>query len=248
MANKIPYVISEAYPDYKRPCLHQQFGSIDENLKDTFFVEKVAEFIYERTDANNDIKSVDDIHHFWETYYDDAYMDNTPWDAKVFINNNWKTVIITELEIFECINRIKLGEIKINDFECDKEEQIEDILDNIEWNLTDEEHEIQEKMREYMDSELETSDLELMSEMNQTEQTIYVLNKCMINISSEKYKSNRELFHTFLNIILKYTEKDISIITEEMENNHSEELSLKLKTFMNIYGSLLEYRTIFNVR
>ena len=40
MSVKIPYVISEAHPDYKRPHLNQEFSSIDENLKDTFLLRK----------------------------------------------------------------------------------------------------------------------------------------------------------------------------------------------------------------
>jgi len=31
-----------------------------------------------------------------------------------------------------------------------------------------------------------------------------------------------------------------------MTTNHDEKISLKLNYLMNIYGSLLEYRTIFN--
>ena len=62
----------------------------------------------------------------------------------------------------------------------------------------------------------------------------------------ELKKENRELFYKFLNIILRFTEKDIAVTTEEMEKNHDEKLSLKLSYLMNIYGSLLEYKTIFN--
>lgn len=241
MTHKIPYVISEAYPDYKRPWLNQQFGTIDETLKDTFFVEKIAEFIYERTN-DYDIKSVDDIVKFWDNYYyDDCYMDNKPWEARIFIYDQWEKVCITDVEIFECINRIKSEKNINNKDEFDFEE------DFLKWELTDEEEEIQEKMKQYVESELETTDLELMSKMNQIEQIIYVLNKCMLNISSEKYKSNRELFYKFLNIILKLTEKDIDITTEELENNHDDKTSLKLNYLMNIYGSLLEYKTIFNI-
>jgi hypothetical protein len=116
----------------------------------------------------------------------------------------------------------------------------------LDWDFTDEEQEIHEKMKAYVESELEKSDLEIMSKMNKNEQIIYVLSKCILNISSDKYKENRELFYKFLNIVLRITEKDISVTTEEMEKNHDEKLSLKLSNLINVYGSLLAYKTIFN--
>ncbi len=242
MTTRIPYVISEAHPDYKRPYLLQDFGTVDENLIDTFFVEKAAEFIYDRTN-NDDIESVDDITTFWDNYFDEYYMDNSPWDAVIFINGEWKNAAPSNIEVFECLKRMKTADKNEEDKEDNKEDSEEELLN---FELTDEEQEIQEKMREYMESELEKPDLELMSKMNQTEQIIYVLNKCMLNISSDKYKQNRELFYKFLNIILRFTEKDIALTTEEMEKNHDEKISLKLNYLMNIYGSLLEYKTIFN--
>ena len=243
MSLKIPYVISESHPDYKRPYLFEDFGAVDENMIDTFFVEKVAEFITERCNID-EINQVEDISKFWESYYDEYYMDNAPWDARIFINGKWINVHPTDVQIFDCINRIKSGE-KNDNIENEKHENYfeEDLL---EWKLTDEEEEIQEEMKKYMESELDKSDLELMSTMNSTEQIIYLLNKCLLNISSEKYKSNQDLFYKFLNIILRFTEKDIAVTTEEMTKNHDEKISLKLNYLMNIYGSLLEYKTIYN--
>ncbi len=212
MSLKIPYVISESHPDYKRPWLDQQFGTIDQDLKNTFFVEKAAEFIFDRIDSE-DIESVDDIQKFWDNFYDDSYMDNAAWDARIFINGEWENICPTNVEIFECIQRIKSGEMKIT-----KEEPIvstdDEEIDFEDYEFTEEEEKVQEEMKKYMESELDKSDLESMSKMNNNEQIIYVLNKCMLNISSDKYKSNRELFYKFLNIILKYTEKDIAKTTE----------------------------------
>lgn len=240
MSLNIPYVISEANPDYKRPYLYQDFGIIDENLIDTFFVEKVTEFIYDRCSID-DIKSVDDITQFWNTYFDEYYMDNSPWDAVVFINGEWKNVMPTDIQIFECFQRIKTDEK-----EPEQEQELEQIDDNeINLELTSDEQAIQEKMKEFLESELTKSDLEGMNKMNKNEQMIYVLNKCILNISSEKYKSNRELFYGFMNIILKFTEKDIAVTTEKMEQEHDEKISEKLNYLVNIYSSLLEYKSIF---
>jgi hypothetical protein len=244
MTHNIPYVISEAHPDYKRPYLYQDFGTIDEKLIDTFFVEKVTEFIYDRCNIDN-IKSVDDISTFWENYYDEYYMDNSAWDAVVFINREWKNVMPTDIQIFECFKRIKKEEKDEEEQEQEQEqEQIDDNEINVE--LTSDEEIIQQKMKEFLESELTKSDLEEMNKMNKNEQMIYILNKCILNISSEKYKSNRELFYGFMNIILKFTEKDIEVTTKKMEQEHDEKMSEKLNYLVNIYGNLLEYKTIFN--
>lgn len=109
MANKVPYVISEAHPDYKRPYLKQEFGTIEEDRFDTFFIEEVSEFILEREYINT-INVVDDIKLFWRYYYDEYYMDNIPWEAKIFIYGKWKSVTPANELIFEHIMAIKNGD------------------------------------------------------------------------------------------------------------------------------------------
>lgn len=244
MSSKIPYVISESHPDYKRPYLYQDFGTIDEQLIDTFFVEKAAEFIYDRTN-NDDIKTVDDITEFWDNYFDEYYMNNSPWTAKMFIKEEWVNACPTNVEIFECLNRMRIAEQNDEEeSEADNEDNTQEEIDN--FKLTAEEQEIQEKMKEYLESEIDNSDLEIMSKMNSTEQIMYFLNKGMLCISSDKYKEKRELFYKFVNIMLRITERDIAITTEEMSKNHDEQISLKLNYLMNVYGSILEYKRIFN--
>jgi hypothetical protein len=241
MTLNIPYVISEAHPDYKRPYLLQDFGVVHEKMFDTFFIEKVAEFICYRTNSN-DIKSVDDITKFWYNYFDDYYMDNSPWDARIFINGEWENVTPTDIQIFECIQRMKMEE---------KEEEQEENTQNedeegVAFELTEEEKDIQERMRNFLEKELDKSDFEAMSKMNKNEQIIFIFTQCLLHIPSEKYKTNRELLCKFFNIILKYTQQEISILTEKMTENHSNKTSEYLTHLMNVYGSLLEYNTIFN--
>jgi hypothetical protein len=108
MANKVPYVISEAHPDYKRPYLKQEFGIIEEDRIDTFFIEEVSEFILEREYINT-INDIDDIKLFWRYYYDEYYMDNIPWEAKIFIHGKWKSVTLANEVIFQNIIAIKNG-------------------------------------------------------------------------------------------------------------------------------------------
>jgi hypothetical protein len=248
MSFKIPYVISEAHPDYKRPYLFDNFGAIDENMIDTFFVETVSEFILDRKDIST-ISSITDIEDFWNYYYQEYYMENAPWTAMIFIEGKWKSITPSNIEIFECIKRIKNEENRENEEKDEKQilndNKIEE--DIVNFKFTSEEEEIKQKMKEFVESELDKSDLEILSKMNNAEQMIYILNKCFLLISSEKYKANQELFYGFFNIILRCTEKDISLTTEKMEKNYDEETSLKLNYLMNIHASLLEYKNIFNI-
>jgi len=109
MTNKIPYVISQAFPDHTRPYLSQIFGTIEENEIDLFFIEEVSEFILEREYINT-INQLDDINLFWKNYYDEYYMDNLPWEATIFIHGKWKSVTPTNELIFKHIMAIKNGE------------------------------------------------------------------------------------------------------------------------------------------
>jgi len=245
MTLNIPYVISEAHPDYKRPYLLQDFGVVYEKMIDTFFVEKVTEFIFDRTNKN-DIQSVDDIRSFWENYYDDYYMDNAPWNATIFINGEWENVTPTDVQIFECIQRMKNEEKEDQKQEKEEQQDKEDLEEGITFELTDEEHDIQERMKQFIESELDKSDLEAMSKMNKHEQIIFIFTQCLLHIPSEKYKSNRELLHGFFSMILKYTQQEISILTEKMIENHDNKTSEYLNHLMNVYTSLVEYNTIFN--
>ena len=109
MTNKIPYVISQAFPDHTRPYLRQEFGTIEEDNIDLFFIEEVSEFILEREYINT-INQLDDIKLFWRNYYDEYYMNNLPWEAKIFIHGKWKSVTPTNELIFQHIQAIKNGE------------------------------------------------------------------------------------------------------------------------------------------
>lgn len=100
----IPYVISESYPDHKRPWVRQEFGVIKEEDLLTFFVEQICEFVMERTD----ITSCQDINVFFDTYYVECYMSNKPWEASVFINGVWKNIIPTNTQIWDYIQFLKL--------------------------------------------------------------------------------------------------------------------------------------------
>jgi hypothetical protein len=126
MTNKIPYVISQAFPDHTRPYLSQIFGTIEEDNIDLFFIEEVSEFILEREYINT-INQVDDIKLFWRNYYDEYYMNNLPWEAKIFIHGKWKSVTPTNELIFQHIQAIKNGE--------KSRKQVLSIVDNQEFKF-----------------------------------------------------------------------------------------------------------------
>lgn len=237
MSVNIPYVISEAVSYY-----NQELGSINEKIKDTFFVEKKAKFIYVRR-SSCDIVSVNCIKKIWENLNNNSYLGNPPWKANIFINGEWVSVTPSDIEIFEYIQRIKSG---LNNDKEEINDNSEDVEEYGDYEFTEEETNIQYEMKQYMESELDNSDLEMLSSINDIEQIIYMLNKCIKNIFSEKYKSKKELFYKFFNIISKYTEKDINETNEKMKNNNDEKLRLKMDNLMNLYSSILEYKNIYN--
>ena len=100
MSEKIPFVISEAYPDYKRPFVNQIFGTCYRNEISYYFIEKASDFIFERV-ASSSLNDVIDIKNFWFNYYDEYYMDNTPWEATIFMDGKWLNVTPSDEEIFE---------------------------------------------------------------------------------------------------------------------------------------------------
>jgi hypothetical protein len=145
MPNKIPYVISKAHPDHRRPYLSQQFGTVEEDEIDLFFIEEVSEFILEREYINT-INHVDDIDLFWKNYYDEYYMDNLPWEAIIFIYGKWKSVIPTNELIFKHIMAIKNGEKSRKQYIIDNEEFKFDKV--FEWEQEYEEEQYEEEEQE----------------------------------------------------------------------------------------------------
>jgi len=105
----IPYVISEAYPDHKRPSLFQDFGVVKEGKMQAYFLDKVCEFILERTDIDS-LKCCQNIESFFYNYYDEDYMDNVPWQAVVFINGEWENMTPSIDSIWEYIQILKMQE------------------------------------------------------------------------------------------------------------------------------------------
>lgn len=154
----IPFVILEAHPDYKRPYVLPIFGMIEEDkLKDTI-LEKLVDFVYDRIDIDN-LKNVTDVEKFWEDFYSDSYMDNTPWKATAILNGVWEYVSPNNEELFNALikertkiqNRVYMS----SDSESDVETVESIILDNDSSEESEENEDSKElsmeKILEHMD-------------------------------------------------------------------------------------------------
>jgi hypothetical protein len=99
---KVPFVIIEAHPDYKRPFASHEFGSINEDEIENFFLQAICDFILDRKDKTA-FKTAEDVSKFWLDFYNDSYMDMCPWSAYVFIDSEWRNVTPDDKLVFEYI-------------------------------------------------------------------------------------------------------------------------------------------------
>ena len=118
----IPYVISEAHPDYKTPSLEQEFGLVNEEEIQTCFLDRICNFILDRTDED-DIKCQYDVEKFFDNFYDEYYMRNSPWEAVVFINGEWENMTPSNEKIWEHIQLLKLQEKEEQEKQENQQEQ-----------------------------------------------------------------------------------------------------------------------------
>jgi len=238
----IPYVISEAHPDYKRPSLDQDFGLVKEEEMDTYFLQKICDFILERIDIN-DLKCEYDIENFFENFYDEYFMSNSPWEAVIFRNGEWENMTPSFDKIWEHIKLLKLDEEKVQYHET--EEKFEE---DEEINLTETDKEILVKLNDFFKELLNEMPLtpeliENFKNMNQYQQFTFLFN----NVTPKKYSENKELFHKFLNISIKLMKKDIENISEKLESKHDDELSEQLEQLLYVLSNAILVKQTFNI-
>ena len=245
----IPYVISEAYPDYKRPSLEQDFGVVKEEEMKTYFLDRICNFILERT-CEHDLKCQYDIEKFFQHFFDECFMRNLPWDALVFINGEWENMTPSYEQIWEHIQLLKLQEKEDEEQqentseETLKEEKQEqhDILDENDKLILTNIKSFFEQMLE--EKPLTHEQIETLQQMNQIGQLTSLFN---IYLTHENYTKNKNLFQAFLNLCLKFLQKDIEEITRKMEIEHSDELSKQLRLTMEVYSNTLFIKQSFNI-
>lgn len=251
----IPYVISEAYPDYKRPSVEHDFGVVEEQEMETYFLDKISNFVLDRTgDDDLNLQSIND---FFDNYFEEYFMMNAPWSAMIFRNGEWENVTPSNDKILGHIKLLKLQEQEdIQQEDIDKKETQEnnekeennennekecDILDEKDKLILTNIKFFFEKMLE--EKPLTPEQIENLQKMNQIEQLSSLFN---IYLTIENYKENEHLFKDFLNICLKFLQKDIELITKKMENEESDELSIRLKNALEVYSSTILIKQSFN--
>ena len=240
----IPYVISEAYPDYKRPSVEHDFGVVEEQEMETYFLDKISNFVLDRT--GDDDLNLQDINDFFDNYFEEYFMMNPPWSAMVFRNGEWENVTPSNDKIWGHIQVLKLQEKEEKDEKEDEKEDEEhqksdDILDEKDKLILTNIKVFFEKMLE--EKPLTPEQIENLQQMNQIQQLSSLFN---IYLTNENYKENEHLFKDFLNVCLKFLQKDIELITKMMEIQESDELSIRLKSALEVYSSTLLIKQTFN--
>jgi len=91
---------------------------------------------------------------------------------------------------------------------------------------------------------LELEQIENLQKMNQIQQLMTLFN---IYLTNENYAKNDHLFKGFLNLCIKFLQKNIEDITNQMEKEHTDELSKKLEEAMTVYSNALLVKATFNI-
>lgn len=257
----IPYVISVAHPDYKRPYLNQDFGVVKEEEIDTYFLHKVCEFILDR--SGDDDLNLQSINDFFDNYFEEYFMMNAPWSAIVFRNGEWENVTPSYEKIWQHIQLLKLQENEDKKEEVQKQKKQkeqnkkqkkqnkkqkkqEQDEEQEKLNLTEDDKETLKELTYFfgkMSTGLSLSSyaIEKFEKMNQYQQLTFLFN----NITPEKFSENKEPFYKFINISIKIVQKDIEDITKKLKINHDDKLSEHLQQLMVVYSNAILFKQLF---
>lgn len=238
----IPYVISEAYPDYKHPCLHQDFGVINEDEIETYFLDRISNFVLDRT--GHDDLNLQDINDFFDNYFEEYFMMNSPWSAMIFRNGEWENVTPSNDKIFGHIKLIKLQQQEDNE---KNEHQQEEEEQEEEFELEEDEKILLAKMKDFFEKMLQENPLppehiESLKNLTELERLSSLFN---IYLTPDNYNKNKYLFQGFLNLCIKFIQKSIEIITKKMETDESEELHKQLSHTLAAYSSAVFVKDTF---
>ena len=109
----VPFIISFAYPCYKRPSLHQEYYvGTGQNVKDVV-VDQISFFVLDCLGVNEreNVETKDVRQLYEEDYFSEYYMRNKPWDAVAVIQGEWCEITPTFEEIAVAVDQ-KLQEKK----------------------------------------------------------------------------------------------------------------------------------------
>jgi hypothetical protein len=98
----VPYIVCEAYPDYKRPRTRIETRTVHKSQLNACLLKHLVDFVFDRIDVDK-LKSAADVGEFWEEFYAEYYMDNYPWEARAFIDGEWKFLNISDEALFAAL-------------------------------------------------------------------------------------------------------------------------------------------------
>lgn len=88
----IPYIVETAHPDYKRPCVsvnksHTTRETLIDDLNEAYFHALVDELYYD-CEYHGEFTQ-ENLDKFFDNYYDENYMDNSPVSVSYFMDGEW---------------------------------------------------------------------------------------------------------------------------------------------------------------
>lgn len=240
----IPYVISEAHPDYKRPYLSQDFGICQEKDVPELFINKCADFIFGMT-SGDDIESVNDIKNFFDNYYDEYYMDNYPWQANMFINGEWSCFIPSEEQLLNRINLLKQFEEEDLKRDCDRQSELsdeEELSHNRNEYFSQEDEEIFKNFFEKLSKEGNIDEEEYNNLSDDEKHKKYY--GYLLSVLNENFiKNNLDLSKNFIEKFCNFIDKEIKQKTSDLEVIHSSELTEYITTLISLRANIFEYQS-----
>jgi len=109
----IPYIIVEIYTSTdKRVHIHHNYGVIEEEIRESYFVKKCAEFVQEKSSAKAGTQwpgepcvmeweiSVSDIEAFWQKGHS--------WKSLSFVEGEWMPYVPSTLYLFRYLRELNL--------------------------------------------------------------------------------------------------------------------------------------------
>jgi hypothetical protein len=127
----LPYIITTVEKG-KIPYIYNNIGSIEEDECEKFFLENIVNFVYDRLNLY-EIESVKDIDNFFDNFYynDDFLLDNEPWSAYIYYNDNdnWKSIRPSNLDIYNKLITQKSSEPSESNEPSESSESSEKIID-----------------------------------------------------------------------------------------------------------------------
>lgn len=130
----IPYIISIACPDYKRPRISMNYGSCDSDNFTPFRISNaksnVAFFLNEKRCNPNVLLQIlvklvleqcgyycyDTYEKLIENYYNDGYMDNFPFTCNYVMDEKWHELIYSHEEFMQLYKSLNDGDALEDDY------------------------------------------------------------------------------------------------------------------------------------